>query len=193
MAAYEIRLLVHGSGSGYRARWVETDGQKSEEFDLPLPLDAGDAEELRWYLEEYYAFVGAGTRKQAERVGSRLAKWGEALFGAVFGTEAGTHVNRNLRGGGGPGEGARADLAAAVLALAQAVYAKRTSGTGLPPEAAEALAAMSAQPPPLGDAGAFLSTVAAAGPRPPRPAGLPPELAGILEALAGALAGAPSG
>jgi hypothetical protein len=39
------------------------------------------------------------------------------------------------------------------------------------------------------DAGAFLSTVAAGEPQPPLPAGLPQELAGILEALAEAVAG----
>lgn len=85
MEDYSARLVVQRQGSGYRARWVEDGGQETEPFDLALPLSEEDATELRWYLEKYFTFVGAGTRVRAQAVEARLEGWGWALFSAIFG------------------------------------------------------------------------------------------------------------
>lgn len=94
--AYPIRLVVQRQDSAYRARWVEDGGQESEPFDLELPLTEEDAAELRWYLEKYFTFVGAGTRVRARAVEVRLEEWGRALFAAIFGQ--GEAARQRLRG-----------------------------------------------------------------------------------------------
>ena len=104
MDAYSIRLVVQRQGSGYRARWVEEGGQESEPFDLDLPLRAADAVDLRWYLEEFLGFVGAGTRAQARGIEARIEAWGRRLFDACFGGTEGTHVYRNLLDAGKAGK-----------------------------------------------------------------------------------------
>lgn len=96
---HQSRLVIQPkeqSGGGYTARWIETDAQESQPFDLDLPLDAGDTSELRWYLEEYFKFNGAGDRVRAQGIEAKLPEWGEKLFKAVFGGTEGTHVYRNL-------------------------------------------------------------------------------------------------
>ena len=47
---YPVRLVVQRQDAGYRARWVEEDGQESEPFDLDLPLKEEGAADLRWYI-----------------------------------------------------------------------------------------------------------------------------------------------
>jgi tetratricopeptide (TPR) repeat protein len=93
---YPVRLVVNRQDGGYRARWVEEDGQESESFNLDLPLKEEDAADLRWYLEKYGDFVGAGTRKRAQGIEARIETWGRQLFDACFGSAEGTHVYRNL-------------------------------------------------------------------------------------------------
>jgi tetratricopeptide (TPR) repeat protein len=78
-------------------------------------------------------------------------------------------------------------LAQLVLALAQAAFAARASGTPLPPDAAEALAGLAELPPPLGAIAPLLEAVASGQALPPPPPGLPPELARILQALVEAM------
>ena len=79
-------------------------------------------------------------------------------------------------------------LVQVILALAQAAHQARSSRAPLPPEAGEVVAQLMEQPGPLGQVGLFLSTVAANEAVPAVPAGLPPQLAPILEALAEAWA-----
>lgn len=93
---YPVRLVVNRQDGGYRARWIEEDGQESDPFDLDLPLKEEDAADLRWYLEKYGDFVGAGTRKRAQGIEARIETWGRQLFEACFGSAEGTHVYRNL-------------------------------------------------------------------------------------------------
>jgi hypothetical protein len=92
----EIRLIINRTDAAYAARWVESSGQLSEPFPLVLPLTAADTSDLRWYLETYYQFPGAGDRARAEGIERKMEGWGRALFDAVFGTPEGTHVFRNL-------------------------------------------------------------------------------------------------
>lgn len=94
--AYRVRLVVKRQGADYEARWVEEGGQESEPFDLKLPLTIADAANLRWYLEDYYDFVGAGTRVRAQGIEAEIDTWGRQLFDACFGTAEGTNVYRNL-------------------------------------------------------------------------------------------------
>lgn len=42
---YEIRLIISPGGEGYSANWVESDGQPSNPF--PLPLTQANAKDLR--------------------------------------------------------------------------------------------------------------------------------------------------
>lgn len=80
----------------FEARWVESDGQMSKPFALEPPLSRDDATDLRWYLERYHEFIGAGTRVRAGKVEAKIDGWGRALFDAAFGTVEGTNVYRNL-------------------------------------------------------------------------------------------------
>jgi tetratricopeptide (TPR) repeat protein len=91
---------------------------------------------------------------------------------------------RRLAGGGSatlPEE-----VTQAFLALAQTVYAARTSGGELPAEIAEVLAQLAGQSEPLASAGSFLRAVAAGG-SPPVPSGLPEPLAKIFGGLLASL------
>ncbi len=104
MTPYSVRLVIRKTESDsdsspnapYEARWVESDGQISGPFALKPPLTGDDATDLRWYLEKYHEFVGAGTRVRAYKVERQLEPWGRALFDAAFGSVEGTHVYRNL-------------------------------------------------------------------------------------------------
>ena len=93
---HHIRLVIDREDEGYSARWTEPEGQESHSFPLELPLKAKDAAELRWYLEIYHQFPGAGDHVRAQKVNARLKEWGHALFDAVFGSREGVHVYRNL-------------------------------------------------------------------------------------------------
>ncbi len=92
-------------------------------------------------------------------------------------------LDRLRRGGGDAPAGLEARLAPVVLAVARAAYEARARGGALPPEAAEGVAQLQALPAPFGDAGAFLDAVAAGGPVPAVPAGLPTAVAEILGKL----------
>ena len=94
---YEIRLVVdRQEGGAYTARWTERDGYESQPFSIVLPLRAQDTSDLRWYLETYYQFPGAGDRVRARQVEEQLDGWGRALFDALFGTAECREVYRNL-------------------------------------------------------------------------------------------------
>jgi len=94
--SYEIRLVVNRDGESYTAHWIEPNSQESEPFPLELPMTADDMEELRWYLEIYTQFTGAGDRARAKKIEAQLNTWGSALFNAIFGSDDGRDVYRNL-------------------------------------------------------------------------------------------------
>ena len=106
MTPYTARLVIRRTDSDagaatqtdapFEAQWVELDGQMSKPFPLQPPLTSEDTTDLRWYLEKYHEFVGAGTRARAHKIEAMLDPWGRALFDAAFGTVEGTNVYRNL-------------------------------------------------------------------------------------------------
>lgn len=93
---YEIRLVINRAESGYSAKWIDPASGESNAFALTPPLEKGDADQLRWYLEEYYQFPGAGDHVKAQGVEEKLKGWGKALFDSAFGTVEGTNVYRNM-------------------------------------------------------------------------------------------------
>jgi len=98
----EIRLIISRRGDAYHARWVESDGQEGDLFTLVLPLTAADTSDLRWYLETYVQFPGAGDLARAQGIERQMEGWGRALFDALFGTPESREVYRNLLDGDGP-------------------------------------------------------------------------------------------
>jgi tetratricopeptide (TPR) repeat protein len=97
-------------------------------------------------------------------------------------------IERLERGEGGGGQ-VDEQLVKFILSLAQLCYQVRVNKTSLPPEAAEALAQLCAAPVPLSEVGASLQATASGEAMPPLPDGLPPAIAGILQALQEALEG----
>ena len=93
---YTLRLVINHDDNQYTAKWIETDGQETDKFDLVLPLSSDDMDELRWYLETYIQFPGVGDRKRAKGIESHMTDWGKSLFDAVFDTSEGTNIYRNL-------------------------------------------------------------------------------------------------
>ncbi len=93
---YQVRLVVHSQDDRYHARWIEPDGQESNTFPLHLPLDEDDQSDLRWYLEQYANFVGAGDRVRAAELEERINAWGRALFDALFDSAEGARVHTRL-------------------------------------------------------------------------------------------------
>lgn len=93
---YEIRLIVERTNDGYTASWIEPNGQRSEAFPLTLPLTPTNMADLRWYLETYIQFPGAGDHARAKGIEEQLKAWGRKLFDAIFGGTEGTNVYRSL-------------------------------------------------------------------------------------------------
>lgn len=68
--------------------WLEDElpgGAAGEPCTLAWPLDADALEELRWYLEDYLRVPFGVYESRGPGVATRLAAWGEAVFGTVFG------------------------------------------------------------------------------------------------------------
>lgn len=93
---YEVRLIIDRSEHGYLARFIEPHNQESDQFTLSMPVGNAEAADLRWYLEKYLQFPGAGDHARAREIEAKLNDWGKALFDEVFDTSQGTHVYRNL-------------------------------------------------------------------------------------------------
>ncbi len=93
---YRLRLAVHPQGQAYSARFIEPEGQESEPFVLTLPLDERAKKDLRWYLEDYADFVGAGDRVRATKLEQQVDAWGHALFDALFNNPEGLRVHMRL-------------------------------------------------------------------------------------------------
>ncbi len=94
LSPYHARLVVAREDGAPVARWHAPD--EGTKFPLALPLGAEDLEALRWYLETYVQFPGAGDRARAEGLEARLAQWGAALFDALFDNRDGGAVYKDL-------------------------------------------------------------------------------------------------
>ncbi|HEX8117727.1 MAG TPA: tetratricopeptide repeat protein [Pyrinomonadaceae bacterium] len=103
-------------------------------FNFIAPLGVLEAEELRWYLEEFYVWPIGIFQERAARVEERLPEWGGALYEAALAPQAAQEtlkawqqagaegerrfsvfVERELPEGASPEEQAAADEAAAEL------------------------------------------------------------------------------
>ncbi|HEY0602956.1 MAG TPA: hypothetical protein VGD58_08590, partial [Herpetosiphonaceae bacterium] len=93
---YEIRLIVDRTNDGYTASWIDPNSQRSTAFPLNLPLKPQNMDDLRWYLETYMQFPGAGDYARAKGIEDQLKMWGQQLFDAIFGGSEGTNVYRSL-------------------------------------------------------------------------------------------------
>ena len=69
---YEIRLVIERKGKALKAKWIDYGSQESKSFPLTLPLGKTEQDELRWYLEEYYQFPGAGDHVKAQKVEAKV-------------------------------------------------------------------------------------------------------------------------
>jgi hypothetical protein len=56
---------------------------ESREFDFTSPLGPIEADELRWYLEEYYRWPTAFFSERAKQIEARLPEWGRQLYDAA--------------------------------------------------------------------------------------------------------------
>ncbi len=82
------RLLVElGAGGGVSVgQWLEGElPDAGAPVELVWPLDEDVLEELRWYLEDYLRAPFGVYGERGPKVETRLAGWGQAVFGAVFG------------------------------------------------------------------------------------------------------------
>ncbi len=84
------RLLVDldPGGTVSVAAWLEGDEfpAAGTPVELTWPLDGDALDELRWYLEDYLVAPFGVYGERGPRVQARLAEWGTAVFGAVFGS-----------------------------------------------------------------------------------------------------------
>jgi hypothetical protein len=85
--ADRIVVDLAADGRASVASWLDGDELPSpaEQFDLTWPLEAEALEDLRWYLEDYLIAPFGVYGERGPRVQARLADWGAAVFGAVFG------------------------------------------------------------------------------------------------------------
>jgi hypothetical protein len=94
LTPYEARLVVTRADGKLSARWYAP--EESNPFDLRPPLGDDELGELRWYLETYIQFAGAGDRARARNLEASLQEWGRALFDALFNNIGGGAVARDL-------------------------------------------------------------------------------------------------
>ncbi|HEV3468406.1 MAG TPA: TIR domain-containing protein [Pyrinomonadaceae bacterium] len=68
----------------YQPSDIATRQVESRRYAFTAPLGVIEAEELRWYLEEYFVWPAGVFQERAERVEARLPEWGQALYGAAL-------------------------------------------------------------------------------------------------------------
>jgi hypothetical protein len=61
---------------------------ESKPYVFTAPLGVIEAEDLCWYLEEYFVWPAGIFRERAERVEAQLPEWGQALYQSAFETQA---------------------------------------------------------------------------------------------------------
>jgi tetratricopeptide (TPR) repeat protein len=59
---------------------------ESKRFLFTAPLGVIEAEDLRWYLEEYYVWPIGVFKERAERIETQLPRWGQDLYEAALAT-----------------------------------------------------------------------------------------------------------
>ena len=92
--------------------------EPAEPFPLVWPWDEADAEELRWYLEDYLRNPYGVYQDHGDRAAQRLTEWGRAAFTAVFdGSRAARDAYVRLRDRGSVVEVVVRSPAARMLAL----------------------------------------------------------------------------
>jgi tetratricopeptide (TPR) repeat protein len=98
-SVFEARIIIQANErlGKYRGHWIGTAGRLSEDFSIALPLGKDAVVDLRWYLEEYLKFNGAGDRTRAHNIERRMVGWGEFLFQTILGVEECTQVHQCLR------------------------------------------------------------------------------------------------
>lgn len=57
---------------------------RSKRFPFTAPLGVIEAEDLRWYLEEYYLWPIGMFKERAERIEAQLPRWGQELYDAAL-------------------------------------------------------------------------------------------------------------
>jgi hypothetical protein len=80
--ARAVAQLVYEPADSF-ARTVE-----SRPFIFTAPLGVIEAEDLRWYLEEYFVWPIGVFKERAARIETRLPAWGQALYNAAFAPQA---------------------------------------------------------------------------------------------------------
>jgi hypothetical protein len=96
------RLIVELAADGRVSviPWLEGElpsGAAGEPAELAWPLDGDGLEELRWYLEDYLRAPFGVYESRGPQTAARLQSWGEAIFGAVFGSGAARDVYKQAR------------------------------------------------------------------------------------------------
>jgi tetratricopeptide (TPR) repeat protein len=96
------RLLVDLDPSGRASVSVWLDGEFSASAvgkprPLKWPLDADALEELRWYLEDYLRAPFGVYESRGPETERRLVPWGEAVFGALFGSGPARDAYQQIR------------------------------------------------------------------------------------------------
>ncbi|HNN85716.1 MAG TPA: CHAT domain-containing protein, partial [Accumulibacter sp.] len=95
------RVVTHADGSrraSARARLVHvpaTPGQRavhSARFTLAAPLGVIEADDLRWYLEDYAVWPSPLLAERAQRIEAQLADWGRLLHDAALPASATAEV-----------------------------------------------------------------------------------------------------
>lgn len=57
---------------------------ESVRYSFTAPIGVIEAEDLRWYLEDYFVWPIGVFRERAERIEAQLPQWGQALYNAAF-------------------------------------------------------------------------------------------------------------
>src|ERR1700709_766344 len=95
------RLLVDVDATGRVSVSTWLDGQSpsavNDPVELARPLDAGELEDLRWYLEDYLRAPFGVYEEQGSQVASRLPAGGQAIFTALFGSGLARNAYVTLR------------------------------------------------------------------------------------------------
>jgi len=96
------RLLVDLDSSGRASVSVWLDGEFSSSAvgkprPLKWPLDTDALEELRWYLEDYLRAPFGVYESRGPETEQRLVPWGEAVFGALFGSGPARDAYQQIR------------------------------------------------------------------------------------------------
>ncbi len=83
----ELRLRLRKRDEQIEARWLQ---REEDPHSFEIPMVPGDADDHRWYLEQYLRMPGPGDHARARRFEKRMQGWGEKLYQALW-PHGGTH------------------------------------------------------------------------------------------------------